>query len=265
MPTNHKRASAPRTVLASGLGILGLVVLSMIVRGVDSVEVLATAAFAPIFLAALAFGLRGGLLAAVGATTGYLLLRWPAIRLVGWAPLSGLLTTRIIGFLAFGGIGGWAAEVVRGSLTRLALFDGLDDATGLGNARSFLSAIEREQSRSARYAGVFSVVHATFEPPAASPRSQRNALKHLGTRLVPAVRTSDHLTHMITDQHHLLLVLPETGAEGAGVVAENLKSVLVDWGVTIPAVGWLTIPGGEPELERLESLSRSTIEPDPRL
>lgn len=248
--------------MAAGLAIIGLVVGSMGLRGVDPVEIVATAAFAPIFVAALGFGLKGGTVTAGLAAGGYLLLRRSAIGLVGWAPLSGLLTTRLIGFITFGVVGGWAADVVKTSLNRLVLFDELDDATGLGNARSFLSAIERERRRSARYAGVFSVVHASFVEPPGTARAKAQSLRSLGMRLSEAARESDHLVHFADSQHHLLLVLPETEAEGATVVATNLKAALIDWGITAPAVGTVTVPGDEAELDQLETTCRLTIEQD---
>ncbi len=229
--TGSLHRSARNLLLLSGLALLGLTILTMTIRGVDPIEVVATLAFAPIFAAILFFGLRGGAALSMAAVVMYVLLRKPAIDLVGIAPLSGLILGRTLGFLAFGLVGGWAAEVVGGSLTKLALFDEIDDDTGLKNARSLVAVLDRERSRMGRYAGVFSVVHASFVPPPGSARSVRSALRSLGVSLANSVRISDHISHMSEeDRSHIVVVLPETGREGASTVAANLGEILDEWG-----------------------------------
>lgn len=243
-------------LLLSGLILLGLIVMSMALRGVDPVEVVATGAFAPIFAAILFFGIRGGVAVAAAASLGYVALRWPAIRLVGIPTLSGLLVSRIVGFLSFGAIGGWAASVVGNSLTKLALFDEIDDATGLHNARSLLAVLDRERSRAGRYAGVFSVVHASFERPTGRGRAVQSALRALGSRLVSSVRISDHLSHFSDDRSHLVVVLPETGAEGAETVRAGLTAALEGWGAVGLVAEVICMPGADEPLSELERIAR---------
>lgn len=254
---------ARNLLLLSGLILLGLVVLSMAFRGVDPIEVVATAAFAPIFVAILFFGLRGGVGVAAAAAVGYIALRWPAIRLVGMPTLSGLLVSRIVGFMAFGAIGGWAASVVGNSLTKLALFDEIDDATGLHNARSLLAVLDRERSRAGRYAGVFSVVHASFARPSGRGRAVQSALRVLGSRLVSTVRISDHLSHFSDDRSHLVVVLPETGAEGAETVRSGLVAALEEWGAVALMTEVIRLPGAEETLAELERIARQAMTAPP--
>lgn len=250
---------ARNLLLLSGLILLGLIVMSMAFRGVDPVEMVATAAFAPIFVAILFFGIRGGVAVSAGAAIGYLLLRLPAIRLVGMPTLSGLLVGRIVGFIAFGAIGGWAASVVGSSLTKLALFDEIDDATGLHNARSLLAVLDRERSRAGRYAGVFSVVHASFDRPPGRGRAVQAALRALGSRLVSSVRISDHLSHFAADRSHLVVVLPETGSEGAATVRAGLTSALEAWGAVTLTTEVICLPGDEEALQELERIARLSM------
>lgn len=209
-------------LLLAGLIVLGLVAITMILRGVDPVEVTATLFFAPIFVAFLFFGWPAGLLTGVAAAAGYVAMRWSAIELVGFPALSGLVFSRVVGFCAFGGIGGWAAGRLRQTLDKMALYDAVDDATGLGNARAAIDAVVRERGRADRYHSVVSVVTARF-PLLGTRRRMSAGLARLGAELAGGVRTSDHVAHMASgDRHLVVVVLPETGGEGAAVVAENL-------------------------------------------
>jgi hypothetical protein len=209
-------------LLLAGLIVLGLVAITMILRGVDPIEVTATLFFAPVFVAFLFFGWPAGLLTGVAAAVGYVAMRWSAIELVGFPALSGLVFSRVVGFLAFGGIGGWAAGRLRQTLDKMALYDAVDDATGLGNARAAIDAVVRERGRADRYQSVVSVVTARF-PLRDSKRRTALGLAKLGVELSGGVRTSDHVAHVTTgDRHLVVVVLPETGGEGAAVVAENL-------------------------------------------
>lgn len=261
--TDLPESRARNLLLLSGLILLGLIVMSMAFRGVDPVEVVATAAFAPIFVAILFFGIRGGVAVAVAAALGYTALRLPAIRLVGIPTLSGLLVSRIVGFMAFGAIGGWAASVVGSSLTKLALFDEIDDATGLHNARSLLAVLDRERSRAGRYSGVFSVVHASFDRPAGRGRAVQTALRALGGRLVSSVRISDHLSHFSDDRSHLVVVLPETGAEGAETVRAGLVAALDGWSAVAPVTKVICMPGDDEALVELERIARQSMSAPP--
>jgi len=213
-------------LLLVGLIIVGLVTLTMLWRGVDPVEISATLFFAPLFVAALYLGVWGGLVFGAAAAVAYVLLRMPAIDLVGFSTLSGLIMSRVAGYLLFGGIGGWAISVLRNSIEKLELYDAVDDETGLGNARSVVEVLDTERSRAERYSKVFSVVTATFSLHD-SPRRQKTVLSSIGTQLAASVRDSDHVAHgREGSRHWVALVLPETGAVGAQTVAGNLVDKL---------------------------------------
>ena len=83
--------------------------------------------------------------------------RRPAIEAIGAGRYTALIFSRAIAFFAFGAIGGLANQQLKGSLTKLDLYDQIDDDTGLFNARYFLQDTDLEVSRSRRYQTIFSV------------------------------------------------------------------------------------------------------------
>ena len=149
-------------LLATGVALFGLIALTAFVRDVDGVEVVAALMYAPILAALLSFGSTAGLVMGVLAAGVYVGLRLPAIELVGFAPIAGTLMSRVLGYIAFGALGGWAADQIRGALDRYQLIDEVDESSGLGNSRSVVNALARESSRAKRYASPFSVVTTSF-------------------------------------------------------------------------------------------------------
>lgn len=231
MRTTLSYSAARRLLIAAGVLLVAGLAGSMWARGVDEVEVVATLFFAPVFLALMLGGVAGGIAMGVAAGLGYLALRWPAVQLVGWEPLSGQVWARGLGYVLFGAAGGWAVGQLRAALDKLALRDDIDDETGLHNARSFLEAVDTELSRGRRYATVFSLVTAEAAAVRVDGGRRREAalLRELGRRLTEGVRSSDHLAHTRLDGHHLFgVVLPETGPEGARTVAANLGRHLAE-------------------------------------
>jgi GGDEF domain-containing protein len=217
-------SQARSLVLILGIVALSIVVLIMYVRRVDPTEVSATMFFLPVFIGFLFWGMRGGLILGVVATVGYIWLRSPAIDLVGWSEFTGLIITRGVGYVAFGLIGGWAADQLRDSITKLDLYDQIDNATGLGNSRSLVETVDLEKSRASRYEKIFSLVVADLpSPEEMGRRAKRNFLTDLGDRVERSVRNVDHAVHATDGASEVLaFVLPETSAEGARTFAAKL-------------------------------------------
>jgi GGDEF domain-containing protein len=255
--------TARRLLLGLGSLVLLAVAALMWVRGVDGVEVGATLLFLPVFAGLVLWQIRGGLIAGGIAAVAYLMLRYPALEAVGFERFGGLIAGRTLAYLAFGGIGGWAFRELERSLDKLELHDEIDDATGLRNARFLLSDVELEVARSTRYQTVFSVVEIGF--PAAGvdalPRRRRAALLgDVGRALTEAGRTVDRAVHARDDERHRLAVLlPETGKEGAGIVADRLAQgvvgLLAKRGVELDGARVsrraITYPGDDKALEGL--------------
>src|SRR5438874_176575 len=144
-------------LLVGGLILLGVTAGVNYVRRVETAEVAAILFFIPIFVAFVFWDWAGGLILAAAATAGYIALRYPAIHAIGAGEFTSLIFSRSIAFFAFGAIGGLANQQLKGSLTKLDLYDQIDDDTGLFNARHFLQDTDLEMSRSRRYQTIFSV------------------------------------------------------------------------------------------------------------
>jgi hypothetical protein len=250
-------------LLVAGFGVLAVVVGIMLARRVETPEVLATVFFIGIFVSFMFWGVKGGLAAAVLASVAYVYARYPAIDVVGFDRFSGVIASRIFAFLAFGVLGGWANRQLEGSLTKLELYDQIDDETGLFNARFFLQDTDLELSRADRYRTIFSVAIAEFPDSALEgmPRRSRSvALKGLGRMIHEALRTVDRAAVGHSDgRFRLAVILPETGREGAQVfvnrLVDRVASFLAEKGAPIsvsdikPAT--ITLPEEREALDRL--------------
>jgi GGDEF domain-containing protein len=247
------------------LGVVVLLVVAVVtyIRRVETVEVTATLLFIPIFVALVLWKIPGGLIAGLLATGAYALLRLPAIELVGVGPFLGLIVSRAVAFLLFGLLGGWAARELEATIRKVDLYDQIDDATGLFNARFFLEHTDMEMSRSQRYHTIFSVC--LVDVPArvidSLPRRKADrALVQLGRVVRAAIRTVDRAVHARADSLlRIAVVLPETGREGASVftgrLAEAVSSFLTERGSSLGSDEVMgravTFPDQEAELRAL--------------
>ncbi len=252
---------ARRLLLVAGLGVLAIVVLTLYIRRVDSVEVGATLLFFPVFLGFVYRGVAGGLVTGVLASIGYAALRYPAVEAVGAGEFTGLIASRSLAYLVFGLVGGWSNQVLESSLEKLDLYDQIDDETGLFNARFLIQQTDLEKARATRYKTLFSIVLLDFPVTslAALGRKRKGVLRELGRQVGESVRTVDRVVHGNDGQRHrLAVVLPETGAEGAEVfrsrfqdrITELLRSrgAALDGGVTTSTI---TFPGDDEALQAL--------------
>lgn len=250
-PCSVNANSAPMSVdrfrpllLGTGLAVLSALALILYLRRVDTVEVLASLFFIPVFVAFLFWGMRGGIVVGLLAAVGYVGLRLPAIDAVGAGRFVGLIAGRAGGYLAFGFLGGWAAQRLTSSMAKLEQVDDVEDATGLLNARALVEEIGLERSRSRRYGKSFSI--AVAELPAGvvlrlPKRDRESVLEALGEALRTSVRSVDqagfgrHEGRMFA-----AVILPETEASGAIVFATNLqeriRTVLADHGIGLDKV-----------------------------
>ena len=223
---------ARRLILIAGLLVLLMVVALMLVRRVQTVEVIGTLLFIPIFLTFVFKGIRGGVIAGVAAAVVYAAMRYPAIDLVGFGQFAGLILSRSLAYLAFGTIGGLASSQLQSSLNKLDLFDEIDDLTGLHNARFFIDNTGLEISRSARYQTMFCT--AIVDVPASafngmSKRQKDRIIKDLAQLLKDSVRTVDRAIHA-TDggRHRFAAILPETARDGGRVFTGRLVTKMVE-------------------------------------
>ncbi|MFP4149908.1 MAG: GGDEF domain-containing protein [Nitriliruptoraceae bacterium] len=254
-------------VLVAVAGLAVLLVLSGVlwVRRVDPVEVAATLLFVPLFLALVRWHLVGGVLAALAASGIYVALRWPAIESVGWDSTAGLVLGRSVGYLAFGVLGGFAVARLQRSLSKLDLYDQVDDDTGLFNARFLVDGIELERRRAERYQTLFSVI--VLDLPAApvaelSGRARRRALRQLGDQVQASIRAVDRAAFLRAGERlELVLLLPETPTQGAAVLAGRFRravaGLLAEQGVAVSEddleVRSYTVPGEDEPVAALRA------------
>lgn len=258
-------AKARRLVLLTGLAVLAVVVVVMYARRVDSIEVVATLLFVPIFLAFVFRGVVGGVVVALAAIAVYAALRYPAIDAVGVGEFAGLIVSRSAAYLIFGAVGGWSTQVLEGSLEKLELYDEIDDETGLNNARHLLHQTDLEMARARRYQTLFSLV--VLDLPAApfnalKGRRRRTVLRELGRQLQEGVRNVDHVVHARDgDTHRLVAILPETAMEGAEIFRsrfdERIRAFLAARSAAIADVDVrarsLTFPGDDSGVDELRA------------
>lgn len=202
----------------------------MYARRVESVEVIGTLLYLPVFVAFMFGGIRGGAAAALAAAAAYAGLRTPAIDAVGIDRFTGLLFSRSLAYLAFGALGGLANAQLSASLQKLDLYDQVDDATGLYNARFFVQDTDLEMARSRRYHTVFSVALVDIPDEVLAPLGRRPraaALREVARALRESVRAMDRPVHAHhAGVHRFAVVLPETGPEGATVFTDRLAARL---------------------------------------
>src|SRR5437763_3787152 len=250
-------------LLVGGLILLALTAAVNYVRRVETAEVAAILFFIPIFIGFVFWDWKGGVIAATLATIGYILLRRPAIEAIGAGRYTALIFSRAVAFYAFGVIGGLANQQLRSSLTKLDLYDQIDDETGLFNARYFLQDTDLEMSRARRYQTLFSV--SVVDVPSAPLhdlgwRRRRGTLRQLGQLLADSVRTVDRAVHAHDGElHRFVVVLPETAVEGAQVFTDRLatrvaaflaqRGAVVDEAAVVRRA--VTFPGDEAPLQEL--------------
>jgi hypothetical protein len=227
-------------VLGTGSAVLVVTAIGLMLSATDTVVVLGVILFLPVFIAAVMGGVRAGMLAAVAASMAYVGLRWPAINLYGLEPLSRDIGKLVLGYLVFGGAGGWAAGIVGAGMTKLDRFDVTDDHSELLNARGVHRQLEQEAARATRYGSNFAVVTVTF----AIQGDKREARKRIGDIVRQGVRTVDDTGRItMAGRDVVIAVLPETPRAGAEIVgAKVAERLAAEVGDIETEVAWLTHP-----------------------
>jgi diguanylate cyclase (GGDEF)-like protein len=205
---------------------LGITAGVNFVRRVETAEVVAILLFIPIFVAFVFWDWIGGTVAAMASIAAYVAVRADAIHTVGFEHFRGVIFSRSLAFLAFGIVGGVANRKVRASLSKLDLYDQVDDLTGLYNARYFLESTDLEMSRAGRYQTIFSVAVVDIPATAFNGTSRRRrdrVLREIGAGIRKSVRTVDRVMHASdTNRYRFAVILPETPSGGATIFVERL-------------------------------------------
>ena len=260
LPRRARRISytaARRLTLATGLMILALLAAILYLTRVDTIEVVAVLFYLPVFVAFMTRGIPGGLVAGAAAAAAYVAIRYPSLNAIRGRSLVSLLAGRALGYLAFGGIGGWAATLLQGSILKLNLFDTVDDATGLLNARQLGIEVHRQFERARRYGSLFSMASTEIDSSVLTGgrRRVRSQMAELGRAVKATIRQVDAAAHS-TDGvvHRVVVLLPDTGAEGAAIFAARLERSLsghlyLGQSAVGPSVSPLSYPEDEEKIQ----------------
>jgi len=104
-----------------------------------------------------------------------------------------------------------------------------DPSTGLANSRALFDLIANELERANRYSRPFSIAYVGIENlPAIRLRSGNDAaeevLRTMANEIRRSIRSVDHVARL--RDREFALLLPETGAESAGIVLDRMQRVL---------------------------------------
>ena len=227
-----KYEDARRVFTILGISVLGIIVASMYVRGVDKIEVAAVALFIPVLVAFVWRGVVAGFLAACAGIGIYVAMRYPGIEQVGLQPFVGLIASRAIALVGFGVVGGWALGQLRGAIAKLERHDEVDDVTELRNARFLLHALELESARAHRYGTTFAVLAVEIRTTAFTGMeadARMATIREIGHLLGRLVRTVDRVVHGYDPVfHRFAMVLPETDDAGARVLASRVTDAVTE-------------------------------------
>lgn len=249
-------------LLVLGVGVAAAQTALAWDRGAPPTEVLAPALFVLVVFGAIFFVLPGALVGAGLASLVYGTLLADQVAVVGLGSFTILLASRVTLYVLFGVVLALGVRYIEGRLRKLELYDQIDDDTGLFNSAFFLEDTDLERGRADRYRTLFSVVDCTIDHDAfegVSRRRYRRTLRDLATSVESSVRRVDRASRVDDGAgDRFLLVLPQTGAEGAGVFAGRFEGAvgefLTERGVAVDGhvrVEALTYPDAP---ERLEAL-----------
>lgn len=106
------------------------------------------------------------------------------------------------------------------------LHDDVDPQTGVGNARAALALVDRELDRAANYESVFSLAVVEFDHDLFASTPSRQVRRTMGTLyhgVADDVRLGDRVCRIeAADRDLMLVVLPDTGSQGARTFTERL-------------------------------------------
>jgi GGDEF domain-containing protein len=231
-PKDQSNRLGSTSLIVLAFGVLALLGVSQIARGVDPVEILATVLFLGIFAAVVYFELVGGIVAAAAATLAYGVARLPAVDVVGSPSVWRLITLRGASFFAFGVLGSYALKRFRGALRVASYGHHLDHETGCASTRQIFHDLDIEIARSQRYGSPFSVVVldiASTSLAALKSPIRAQALTQLGTLLRSTARTTDRLGIVDTrTDRRIFAILAETPKSGAESFAKRMGDRVAD-------------------------------------
>jgi GGDEF domain-containing protein len=227
----------------------------------------------PVLAAGLHYGRRTGLVAALTATTVYIVLTIPLMATAnGLTPDAFLLIAGcIVGYGVVGILGGEMACRLRYLYARLERVGAIDEWSHAYSQRFAVFELERRLAEHTRYGRDFSVLLVDVAPSAYAngQAKERRAAARAATNLLRGdVRIVDQVARL--DDGRFFVLLPETAAPGAAIVANRLCAnvrQLFDLESEDVSVRSLSVRPDEAALvslcENLSSLGRRDVPQEP--
>lgn len=239
-------------LVAGGAAILGGAAIS-VTSGSEPTELIAQGLLFVVLYAAVRFGRRGGLIAAIAASAAYMLLKHPSLSTtpITTAELV-VLAARLGAYGLIGVVGGEICMRMRYNLTKLEGRSALDDWSHVYNQRYIRATLEQALMRYDRYHESFCTVIVTVSPSVfaeMSPARQRTLVRGLADHIRADVRMVDDVARLADGR--FVVLLPHTTAEGALIVRDRLVMGVRDaLGARAEAVSarCLTLPADEDAL-----------------
>lgn len=216
--------------LVIGLGaisILGALALSMQNGGPGYVEIAAQVMLLGVLIAAVHWGRRGGLIAAIVASVLYILFRIPALSSDAGFTVEALayLVVRIAAYGLVGIVGGEVCTRIKYVFARFDDSNTIDDWSRVYNQHHASRALDLARARYTRYGEPFSLVVVTLSPAlfaGVSPSRQRSLVRAVAKYLRDDIRMVDEVSRL--DDGRFTVMLPHTPQDGGQVVNERLAA-----------------------------------------
>ncbi|MHB8049609.1 MAG: GGDEF domain-containing protein [Coriobacteriia bacterium] len=183
-----------------------------------------------VLASALHWGRNGGFVAALVAIAIYVGIRYPVLTAEGLSPdVVTMIISRALAYTIIGLVGGELAGRVKYLLARSEHDAMIDPVTRVYSARYAGQAIASALGKHCRYGTSCSILNLTISPAVWSDlkSSRMNSLmRRVASHLRNDVRLVDDVAYH--ENGGFVLILPETGAESAGIVAKRLRAGVVD-------------------------------------
>lgn len=211
-------------LVIGGAAILGAVALSWGSVPPEPVEVLAQLMLFLVLVAAVRYGRRGGLLAAVIASVIYVVLRVPQLTIGSISPgVLVMLASRLAAFGLVGVVGGEAFSRMKYAFATMEGRSAIDEWSRVYNQAYVHSELEQARSRFRRYGEAVSVVTIALSPALTAdlrPPRQRSLVRGVADHIRSDIRMVDEVGRL--DDGRFVVLLPHTPGSGAQVVVERL-------------------------------------------
>jgi GGDEF domain-containing protein len=217
------------TIGIGGVAILGTVAFAIHPRP-DWIELVAQLLLLVVLVGAVHWGRNGGLVAALGATLLYVVLRLPSIVAVGLeAEVLELILIRTAAFGVIGIIGGEICGRIKYFFARLEDSLSIDEHSRVYNQRFLAQLLANSLASATRYGTRFSMATIELAPCLTSelrPSRQNSLVRTVADHIRNDVRLIDDVGRL--DDGRFVLVLPHTPKDGGHIAAARVRAGVRD-------------------------------------